>query len=206
MVEEEASMRIYRNLIILVVVMVVLIGAYVVVDRLKGPEGTGFEEIEVIKLDKEKVLELTVENSDGKFVSKKNETEWEYITTGKKYVVDKTRLDSIASNICDLYANKVVEENAKDLSKYGLDTPVTITAKTSDGQVAQIEVGDLTPTQQGYYIKKKDQKTVYTVAYYTGLMLNASKSDLRNKYIFDVTSADVTALAVTKNGKMSFIK
>jgi len=37
-----------------------------------------------------------------------------------------------------------VESDPKNLGQYGLDNPVTVTLKFSDGTVAEIEVGDQT--------------------------------------------------------------
>lgn len=152
-------MKLYRNIVILVVVLVALIGAYFIVKPLVDTEEEVDLRIEVIKMDNEKVVEMTIENSDGKFVFKKNEDQWAMVSGGN-FVIDTYRLDSIASNVCDLYAYKIVDENPKDLGMFGLDKPVLISVKTSEGETAEVEVGNLTATKQAYYIKKKG-KTLF---------------------------------------------
>ncbi|NLP13568.1 MAG: DUF4340 domain-containing protein [Clostridium sp.] len=196
-------MKLYRNIVILVVVLVALIGAYFIVKPLVDTEEEVDLRIEVIKMDNEKVVEMTIENSDGKFVFKKNEDQWAMVSGGN-FVIDTYRLDSIASNVCDLYAYKIVDENPKDLGMFGLDKPVLISVKTSEGETAEVEVGNLTATKQAYYIKKKGENTVYTIALYAGEILKSRKTDLRNKYVLDVLSSDVTELALTKDGKVTF--
>jgi len=61
-------------------------------------------------------------------------------------------------------------------------------------------VGDQTPTGSGYYIREKGKNKVYTIAYYAGNILKANENSIRNRFVLDVTSQDVTELAVTKKG------
>jgi len=72
------------------------------------------------------------------------------LVSGGDFEINKVQVESIVSNICDLYASKEVESDPKNLGQYGLDNPVTVTLKFSDGTVAEIEVGDQTPTGSGY--------------------------------------------------------
>ncbi|HPD00608.1 MAG TPA: DUF4340 domain-containing protein [Acetivibrio sp.] len=196
-------MKLYRNIVILVVVLVALIGAYLIVKPLVGTEEEVSTRIEVVEMDSEKVVEVTIENSDGKFVFKKNEDQWVMISGGD-FVIDTYRIDSIVSNVCDLYAYKIVEENPEDLGLYGLDKPVLVSVKTSEGETVEIEVGNLTATKQAYYMKKKGENTVYTIPDFAGEVLSSRKTDLRNKYVLDVTSSEVTELVLTKDGKVTF--
>jgi len=207
MAEEEASMRslkLYRNIVILVVLFLGLIGAYFAIkNRLPAEEEDSYKQIEVYKLDKEKAEELTIVSGGKTFVLKKNDSEWQLVSGGD-FEINKVQVESIVSNICDLYASKEVESDPKNLGQYGLDNPVTVTLKFSDGTVAEIEVGDQTPTGSGYYIREKGKNKVYTIAYYAGNILKANENSIRNRFVLDVTSQDVTELAVTKKGKRSF--
>lgn len=196
-------MKLYRNIIILVVVLAVLIGAYFVINPMLSTEEDEYQQIEVIKLDADKVQELTIKGSDGTFVFQKNDTQWELVSGGD-FDINQVEVDSIATNICDLYAYKLIEEDPEELAQYGLDNPVEVTAKLSDGTTAEIEVGDEIPTQRGYYIREKSKNTVYTIALYAGNILKATERSVRNRFILDVTTPEVTELAVTIGGKMSF--
>jgi len=198
-------MKLYRNIIILVAVLIVLAGAYLIIDRTIKPDNTEAEDkrIELSKFDSEMVDELTVESTDGKFVFKKNGTEWELISGGN-FKIDATNVNAIAVNAADLKAYKLIEENASSLEKYGLDNPYKITVKLSDGTETALEVGNMTPTKEAYYIKKKDSKSVYAVYAYIGDLLVADKYELRNKYIFDVYSTDVIKFSLDRNGKRVF--
>lgn len=55
-------------------------------------------------------------------------------------------------------------DNADDLSIFGLDKPLyTIQVEFEDGTKSTLEVGDKTPTENGYYVRK-DKKGVFVVA------------------------------------------
>lgn len=205
MVKEEASMKLYRNIIILVAVLIVLAGTYFIIERTIKPEKVESQDkqIELSKFDKENVSELTVENTDGKFVFKKNGTEWE-LTSGGNFEIDTTNVNAIVVNAADLKAYKLIEENASSLEKYGLENPYRITVKMSDGTETVLEIGGMTPTKEAYYIKKGDSKSVYVVYTYAGDLLIATISELRNKHVFDVYSTDVIKFALDRNGKRVF--
>ncbi|HOM02302.1 MAG TPA: DUF4340 domain-containing protein [Acetivibrio sp.] len=211
-----STTKLYRNIAILTAVLLALIGAFFLVKyKLSSDEAEDYKQIEIYKLDKEKVVEVTVINGEDTFVFKKSETgndtasdtedddNWELVSGGD-FTINQVRVRSIVANICDLYATKEVEDNPKNLAQYGLDNPVTVTVKLSDGTTAQIEVGDATPTASGFYVREASKNKVYTISYYAGDMLKADENGLRNKFILDVTSQEVTELAVTKNGKRTF--
>jgi len=55
------SLKLYRNIVILVVLFLGLIGAYFAIkNRLPAEEEDSYKQIEVYKLDKEKAEELTI--------------------------------------------------------------------------------------------------------------------------------------------------
>lgn len=200
--EEETFMRLYRNGIILVAVLAVLIGVFFLTNKMKSKEEDS-SSIKIVSLDREQLSEIDVKNSEGNFVFSKKGTEWE-MTSTEKFDFDKTKVDSIAANMADLLSSKIVEENPDDIEKYGLKDPVVVTVKTTDGKTEAVEVGDETPTKQGYYLKKKDNNTVYIVGQYVGEALRSTKTDLRNKSIFDANSEDVVFFSLEKNGENVF--
>jgi hypothetical protein len=65
-------------------------------------------------------------------------------------------------------AARIITEQATDqqLELYGLDNPnMQIDLTLVNGDIIRIEVGDITPNHQGYYIRRVDSKFVYTVDY-----------------------------------------
>lgn len=199
-------MKLYRNAIILVVVLGLLIGTYVVVKNKKDTgmdEGSESKIEKILDLDSTKIAEVTVENKDEKLVIVKKDKEWELaLPAGLK--ADKSILSSIAINASTIIADKVIEENASDLSVYGLDKPVIVTIKMDDGKQEAIFVGNETPTKDGYYLKMKDTNKIYTIGSYTAEKLIVGKNDIRDKKLFTFTIEDTTAFSMDRAGENVF--
>lgn len=65
--------------------------------------------------------------------------------------VDTSLLSTLANNGCELYADSVVEENASDLKKYGLETPAAdVVLEYADGTKFAMQVGDASPLDKSY--------------------------------------------------------
>jgi hypothetical protein len=205
-VKEEAFMRLYRNMIILVVVSLVLVGALVAVKRMpKG--GTAGENtlnsISLSEFDGDQVTEFFIESTEGKYALKKKDTEWE-LTSGGNFPLNITNIESLITNSSDLNAYKLIEENAVSLDKYGLDNPYRLTIKMSDGTQKVLEVGSLTPTKEAYYMKTGDSNNVYVVYTFIADFIIVTEDELRNKYVFDVYSTDVIKFELDREGKKVF--
>jgi hypothetical protein len=214
-------MKLFKNAIILVVVLGLLLTAYLLFkDKIGGSTDNDYTPRDITKIidvSTMDMVEMTIQNADGAFtfkhelVKQKNEGEeekevWKWLLVspeGFKY--DESKVNSVAINFSSLSADKVIEEEAQDLSQYGLNKPpVVITVKLSDGTVKELELGDMTPTKGAYYAKEKDINKVYTVGSYTGDKLIVSKNDLKNKTLFTFTGEDITAMSMKRNGAVVF--
>ena len=212
-------MKLYRNAIILVVVLAILAGAYAFAKNVKkdGEDDASDSEIlRIFDLETDKIVEITLENKDGKSVFVKetvkekdeegNEAEkkvWK-ASSPADLKIDSSSINSIAINFSSLRADKVIEENATDLSQYGLDDPVRISVKMDDGTVKTLEVGNKTPTESGYYAKEKDSSNVYLIGTYEGGKFTISKNDFRDKTLFTFEAADVKTLTLERQGSIVF--
>ena len=112
-------------------------------------------------------------------------------------------MDTIAEYMANLTATQIIEENASDLSAYGLDKPISITC--SDGSKNYtILLGNATPTNSGYYVMKPDDKTVYCISAGDGVNIRATRDDLKDLYILDVGSSKISTFYLEKDGKVMF--
>lgn len=200
-------MKLYRNAIILVVILGVLAGSYVFLKN-RETGGTAKDEgnsdiVKIIDVELSKIKEMTVENAEGVFKFVKKDEEWA-ISSPEGLKVDKTAINGIATNIYSVSADKLVEENPSDLSQYGLDDPAVITIKMENGETKALELGAQTPTKTGYYAREKGSSKVYVIDSYTGGKLDITKNSIRDKAIFSVKQEDVTGLAMERNGEMVF--
>mgnify|MGYP000853322246 FL=1 len=199
-------MKFYRNAIILVVVVALLAGAYFLVRTKKANEQSDaakkYDKLtDYVSTDIESV---TLKNDDGTFVIVKKDDEWALSApTDLRY--DSSQLSSIVINSAAIVADKVVEENAEDLSIYGLDDPATAIIKAKDGTSVTLEIGDQTPTGGGYYVKLAGKNKVYTISKYTGDKLISGRNDIRAKQLFDITADDIQKFGLNRKGQNIFI-
>ena len=159
-------MRFYRNLIILVVVFLALLAAYMFFPK-QDTENPEAKKISVKSFNEDKVAKIELNNSKGLISFSKNGTNWK-IVEPKDYKIDKVSTDSFIKGILDIKADDVVEENTKDLDKYGLIKPTAkVIVKSTDGTNTIILLGSESPIGGAYYLKTSDSSAVYRVDSYT---------------------------------------
>lgn len=203
-------MKLYRNAIILAVILGLMVGAYVLVKNKKDTEKAGQPDTaettaeKIIDVDGDKVQGITIEGKDGKLVFGKEEKGWVLIQPeGLK--VDNSVIGSIAFDILALTADNVVEEKADDLGKYGLNSPiVTAAVKLTDGSSKVLELGNETPLKDGYYAKLKDNNKVYIIYAYIGEKLVKAKDEIRVKMLFDGKAEDILGISMERGGQVAF--
>lgn len=200
-------MKLYRNAVILVIILGLLTGAYFLVKNKQGkisdPSSGSSNSLNVLNVDVNKITQVTVVNKDGTFAFEKKDKDWT-ITSPANLKIDKSKVGTIATNLSYLDADKVVEDSAKDLSVYGLDKPSTVTAKLSDGTVIELEIGSKTPTGDDYYAKKKEDNKVYTISTYTVETLVPGLMDILNKTLISFKPEDANSMQLDKAGKVVF--
>lgn len=199
-------MRLYRNAVILAVVLGLLVGAYYIVKN-KKPADTQSQinsrnNERVMDVDSDKISEITVKNKEGTFVLVKKDKEWE-LTEPKGMNYDKSALSAITANVAPITTDKVIEENPSDIAQYGLKSPSEVSIKLADGSVKAILIGDKA-SSGGYYVKDKDGSKVYLIGSYTIEKINATKNSLKSKKVFPETADNIIAFSMEKAGSPVF--
>jgi hypothetical protein len=205
--------KLYRNAIILLIVAALLAGVYVIVKDKKSDSEPAADKntIKIFDLDTDKMVEMTIDNGQDKLVFAKktvkeddNEKKiWE-ILSPKDLKIDESKVSSIATNISSLVAEKIIEEEAGDISIYGLDKPVLISVKMDDGTLKTLEIGNETPTKSGYYVKVKDEKKVYTIGSYIGKNLKVGKNDVKARDLFSIKPEEITEFSLERGESLVF--
>lgn len=201
-------MKTYVKVIILLsVVAVCVIGTYLVwkqpdpKDRAQNQ--TTAQDVKILELDKDKIDQVTVKNKEGDFVFEKKGADW-VLVSPKDITFNKNSIISFIGQFSLLQAQKVVEDNAKDLAQYGLDKGVEVTIKMKDGTSKTLIVGSNNPTSDLTYVKLKDSNKVYGVSTDTGKNLIASKDTLIDKTLFPYQSSAITGITFERDGKEIF--
>lgn len=213
-------MKLYRNVVILVVILGLLIGAmFFFKNRPTGTTEEGIpsdESFNISDIADEQLVKITADNNGTHYVFEKKETvtkdsqnnetkttEW-ILAEPAGFEGDSSAISDIASSLRNMYADKVIEEDASDLSIYGLDKPSLITAVLKDGSEKTFELGNDTPTRDYSYVKIKGENKVYTVDSYTIGKLRIKDDKVRNKQLFDFKTDDILNITMEKKGQPFF--
>jgi len=212
-------MKFYRNAIILVVVLVLLIVGYVVISKTNTGDTaitattTPVQNVNVniVSLDSAKVNKVTIQNKGEQIILSKSKATW-VLTKPTGIKTNQDQIVSAMSGITGLIADRVIEKKATKLSQYGLDKPVAeIIIKTSDNKSQTLELGNETPTKEGYYLLDKGSSKVFSVSTYTIESILNTKNQIMDTTLFtfdvDPTSQlvkDVKTVAMDRNGKALF--
>lgn len=100
-------------------------------------------------------------------------------------------LRSMTYTVTSISAKEFIEENASDLSVYGLDEPFfTLRNYFKDGTVYEIYLGNKTPADDNYYCCTNQSKDVYTMGSYVVSLLTREEIDYRAITLFPVYEED----------------
>lgn len=153
------------------------------------------EEVQLVSAQPEDIQSIVVENATGGYTlerpsSGKTELNITELTgLNQSMVMKKGVMDDVAN----LTAYKLVEENASDLSKYGLDKPnTTFTANFKDGTKRTFKVGDKATKNRYRYVLEDGKTDVYMV-------LEATLSDMIERKEDFITTSLIGAYAGTED-------
>ena len=226
-------MRRYRSALILLLVLALMAGGYyfytAVWPTMGGGSGDGKEDdkpaaaatenIKLVDRKSDELKTLDIEYLSEKFAAEKytvmeksegsdkerEVTRWR-LTNRKDFRPDSSKLATAASNFCTITSSKIVEENAGDLSQYGFGGPnaARISGAFSDGAVVTLEIGDKNPTNDGYYVRKENERTIYLGSSYSSEKILLKKAELADLKLFALEENDVSRIEMTRGGAPLF--
>lgn len=159
-------------------------------------------------IDATKIEELQLKSSSGERTSlKKTGTTWQIVSPIQSGV-DDSEVTGVTSGVATLEASRTIDENAKDLAKYGLAEPrIEVSFKAEgDKEPRRLLLGAKTPTGGDLYAKVASDAKVVLVPAYLESSLDRTTFQLRDKSIlkFDrdtVDTIDIAAGATTMTFK-----
>lgn len=156
------------KLISLIALLVAVIAIFFVVDKInkekEQKEAAKSEEttnITIGSTQAEKVVSFSYIYEGTEYVFNKENEVW-YCVNDTGIELDQDTINNMVENFSNVTANRIVEEEASDLTQYGLDNPTNkITVTDSEAVTIIYEIGNENGTVNGYYIKKDNENTVY---------------------------------------------
>ena len=159
--------------------------------------------LSILKLDQSAITKLEVKKKGAPpvFLTKAASGHWQ-ITEPRPLAADQSAISGMLSTLSLLNSERLVEENAADLKRYGLDQPsveVEISDKTN--QSKKLLIGDDTPTGGAVYAMLAGQPHVYTIATFNKNSLDKSVKELRDKHLLTIDADKVTRIELRHGGQ-----
>ena len=203
-------MRGLRSTIVLLVVLGGLVGYIYYLNRDGATDGDAKEKA-FAAVTAEDIEEVQIRSADGETSrAQKTDGTWRLVEPVQA-VADESELTSITSSLASLDMQRVVDENAPDLTQYGLEPArIEVAFRTkADKEPRRILFGEKTPTGGDLYARFPDQKRVFLVSSFLDSTFNKNAFALREKNIIKVDREKVDRIEVvagarkvtlTKNG------
>lgn len=180
------------------------VGAFMGVKNAKEKEEKQQAEIisdrNLLLFDSESINKIEFDCDEGRYAAELKDGVWS-LTEGGEFPLDQTYFQLLCTYTCDLTADDSFE-NAEP-EKFGLDAPETITLH-SDSASYKIFVGDISPTNDFYYITVDGKEKIYTVDSINGSVLKAEKMMLKSKDFVPYGNRGIENITVTRDGKQTY--
>lgn len=177
-----------------------LIGAYfIVTNMVQSKEEQAQEQREVITIfdfKKADVEQVSVTKS-GKTITLIPQNGAWVPAEDIRFELKQAEVNAVGNTAISLAAQRIIEEQAENLTKYRLDDPrAVVNIRTKDGKTYSGLIGAKTPQGTAYYVKKKSEDTVYTVPTYFADNINVTVNDLREPVVAYVEPKELIYLRV----------
>lgn len=207
-------MKLYRNIIILILIIALLGAGYYFVYKYEPKEeesgdDTSFKTVTVFKTDKQNISSLEITNPDGSYQVSKGENDKWVINGDKTIKISQSKTDTLMYEAATVSAKEAVSENVTDLYQYGLDNPARKAAiTTNDGTKTTILAGDKTVDGSYYFVMVEGESTVYIKSTSGVESLTKSYSELRDSSLYSFTEDELTGITLAKKGndKIELVK
>lgn len=199
-----------RNVIILILVFALLLGCYLYISYRPLKNKSEEDEqntIELAKYDVKKINRMLLKSENGILELDKSGENWILKDKGD-IKLDQSVINNIADSFANLSAEKVIEDNPKDTSEYGLNPPqVTATAYLDDGSEKTVLLGSKTPQGSSYYMMQPGDTKLYLLSSTAGERFSYGISDIRDKNIVTLDTNQVNSVSITfPNGRIEEMK
>ena len=198
-----------RSTLLLLGVLVGLVAYIYFVDR-NQPLGDVEERDSVFEgVTAEDIEEIEIRSEDGETTrASRADGQWR-IVEPEPGDADADELSTITSTLADLEIQSVIEENAPDLQRFGLEPARIDVAFRTKGQEAmqRVLIGDRTPTGSDLYARMPDSRRVFLLSSSADSTFNKNTFALRDKDILKFDRAQVDSLEMTRgSSRYSFRK
>ena len=202
-------MRFKGTLVLLIIVLA--LGAYVYFYEIKGGEQrqkAKEAEDQVWKIEDKNIQQIDLVSVDQHITAvHKGAAEWA-ITAPKQLDADSDEINRIASTASNIRRESVVEQNAGDLSRFGLNpAKLSLKLRMKDGKEYAIDFGNNNPTGSASYAALPRQKSVMLIPSNFIEAFNKKLDDLRNRSVLSFQQPEAQSLSIkSPKGDVEVVK
>jgi hypothetical protein len=157
----------------------------------------------ILKLDEATISRLDLKKKDSPEIvlTKNSSGNWQ-ITEPEPLGAEQATVNSALSSLSSLNAERVVEDKASDLKRYGLNQPSLEVDLTAKDKTQKLMLGDDTPAGGAVYASLAGDPRVFTISSNNKTNLNKTVNDWRDKRLLTVTSDKISRIEVDRNNKV----
>lgn len=194
--------RIRIALIIMVVLVAAAFGTFFIfnsaAEKNKKEAADEQAKLVIFDFDSEAVNNIKIHNESGDYEMQYSVSDGWLPVNDIDFDLNESMLTSICTNMSMLTAQKIIDYD--DMSKFGFNDPITITVRSNEKDYT-LKVGDVSPTNDGYYVMKEGSDSIYLIDSFTGLILTAKKDSLKSEYMADFLPANVESFTLWRGGE-----
>jgi hypothetical protein len=191
--------------VLCILLVVSIITSFVLSNTAKESEQPdGLIVVSEVNFNKVTAMSITDEQSSLSLYIK--DDQW-FVSGSDNEMIDQIKASSISTHLCYVYANDIIEENATDLSKYGLSpAKASATITTKSGETHTFKYGFSTTDKRNVFMIKEGSNTVYSISNDHFDQLISNISDLQDLSIKKLDHPLNKIVFRGKNGIISFDK
>lgn len=155
----------------------------------------------LFSFDSDSITEINFDCPDGQYKAVVND-DGDWKLDDGEFALDQTYMNALLTLVSDFSAEtNYGEADSSKKSMYGLENP-SETITLSDGtNNYKIYVGNISPTNDYYYIMVEGKDKVYTVDSVQGSVLKASRLMIKSKELIPYKDNQIKQIIVKKDGK-----
>lgn len=148
-----------------------------------------------------KQIEIQHHDSETTVLQRDGSGKWS-ITAPQPLAADQSAVSALTTAAAVLSSDRVVDENANNLSSYGLDPArISITLTMADGKTHILRIGEDTPTEGDTYAMLGGDKRLFTIASSSKTALDKQSKDLREKHLLTFDQDKLSRVELEVAGK-----
>lgn len=205
-------MKLYRNSIIVILVIAVLGALMFFVSKYTpdAPTPTTSEEpqsdelLSVYAIDSEQIAKIQIKNAEESYTVETDDSVWT-MNNDSSIRIKQTAVKALASSCASISVKKVVSDSSENSADYGFSTPTGYAIiHLKDGGTKTITIGSKTLDGFDYYIMISGDSKIYMKNAYGTEQLIPKSHSLRDLSLIAIDSSDLSQLkhvSFVKQGK-----